>query len=110
MLRASYADTLAQGGVSVPPGQSPYKFVGSACSSRTPECQRCLEAIKAGAASAVRADGNGSGTLPGVPPGTYYLMISAFYNKQPLVWGQALQIHAGSNSITLGPQNATPLN
>ena len=110
LLRASYADSLVQGGVSVPPGVSPYKFVGNACGTRTPDCQKCLDAIKASAASAVRADGNGSGTFPGVPPGTYYLMISALYNKQPLIWGQAVQIHAGANSITLSPQNATPVN
>jgi hypothetical protein len=110
LLRASYADSLVQGGVSVPPGVSPYKFVGNACGARTPDCQKCLDAIKVSAASAVRADGNGSGTFPGVPPGTYYLMISALYNKQPLIWGQAVQIHAGANSITLSPQNATPVN
>jgi hypothetical protein len=81
-----------------------------ACGTRTPDCQKCLDAIKAGAASAVRADGNGNGTLPGVLPGTYYLMISAVYNNKPLIWGQAVQIHAGSNSITLSPQNASPLN
>jgi hypothetical protein len=37
-------------------------------------------------------------------------MISALYNKQPLVWGQAVEIHAGANSLTLDARNATPLN
>jgi hypothetical protein len=37
-------------------------------------------------------------------------MISAVYNKQPLIWGQAVQLNAGPNSITLDARNATPLN
>jgi hypothetical protein len=68
-----------------------------------------MDAVKAAAISAIRADANGAGTLPGVPPGTYYLMISTIYNKKPLVWGQAVQLKAGPNSVTLDQQSATPL-
>jgi len=110
LLRDSYADAIAKGGVSVPPGMSPYKYVASACANRTPDCQRINDAIKSNAASAVRADASGSGTFPGVPPGAYYLMISTRYNNQPLVWGQAVQLKAGSNSITLNQSNAQPIN
>lgn len=109
LLRASYGDALAQGGVSVPPGTSPYKFVGAACAGRTPDCQKSMSAIQTSAASAVRADAAGAGTFPGVPPGTYYLMISAMYNNQSLVWGQAVQLKSGRNSVTLDLSNATPL-
>jgi hypothetical protein len=110
LLRNSYADAVAKGGVSVPAGTSPYKYAGMACASRSPDCQKINDAIKANAASAVRADGNGNGTFPGVPPGTYYLMISAIYNKQPLVWGQAVELKPGANSIKLDQSNAVPLN
>ena len=110
LLRDSYANALAKGGVSVPPGVSPYKYVATACASRTPDCQKIMDAVKADAASAVRADANGSGTFPGVPPGSYYLMISARYNNQALIWGQAVQLKPGQNSLTLDPTNATPLN
>jgi hypothetical protein len=110
LLRDSYANVLSQAGISVPAGMSPYKYVGSVCSSRTPDCQRILEAINASAISSVRADANGAGTLPGVPPGTYYVMISARYNNQALVWGQAVQLKAGQNSLILEQSNATPLN
>jgi hypothetical protein len=58
----------------------------------------------------VRADANGNSTFPGVAPGTYYLMISTRYNNQPLVWGQAVQLKPGANSITLDQHNATPVN
>lgn len=69
-----------------------------------------IDVVKADAASAVRADANGSGTFPGVPSGTYYLMISAIDNEQPPVWGHAVHINPGLNSVTLDPRNATPLN
>lgn len=110
ILRDSYADALAKGGVSVPPGMSPYKYVASVCVCRTPECQKTIDAIKVNAASAARGDANGSGTLPGVPAGTYYLMISTRYNNQALIWEQAVQLKAGQNSLKLDQSNATPLN
>jgi hypothetical protein len=110
LLRDSYANALAKGGVSVPPGVSPYKFAGAACANKTPDCPKIGDAVKASAASAVRADARGSGTFPGVPPGTYYLMISALLNNQSLVWGQAVQLKPGANSLTLDQRNAVPLN
>jgi hypothetical protein len=110
LLRDSYVTSLTNGGVTLPAGMSPYKYVGTACATRTPNCQKSMDAIKAEAASAVRADFNGRGTFPGVPPGTYYLMISARYNNQSLTWSQAVQLAPGSNSITLDLHNATPLN
>ncbi len=110
LLRDSYADALAKGGVAVPPGMSPYKYVGTICTSRTPDCQKIMDTINANAASAVRADAGGAGTLPGVAPGTYYLMISARYNNQSLVWGQAVQLKPGSNSLTQEKRNPIPIN
>jgi hypothetical protein len=110
LLRDSYANAIAKGGVSVPAGMSPYNYAGSACGNRTPDCQKINDAIKANAASAVRADANGAGTFPGVPPGTYYLMISTRFNNQSLVWGQAVQLKPGSNSVTLDQANAIPIN
>jgi hypothetical protein len=110
LLRNSVADILAQQGIAVPPGSSPYKVLGIACGNRTPDCQKILDAVKANAASAVRADGNGSATFPGVPPGTYYLMISARYNNQALAWDHPIQLKPGPNSLSLDQRNATPIN
>lgn len=89
---------------------SPYKYVGTVCTARTPECQKVLDAVNANAISAARADANGTATLPGVPPGTYYLMISARYNNQSLIWGQSVQLKPGPNSLKLDQTNATPIN
>jgi hypothetical protein len=111
LLRDSYGDALAKGGIAVPAGVSPYKYVGTVCGpGKTPECQKILSVIDANAASAVRADANGRGVLPGVPPGTYYLMISTRFGNQALVWEQAVQLKAGVNSVTLDQSNATPMN
>lgn len=110
LLRDSYANIIAKAGMTVPSGMSPYKFVANTCSSRTPECQKIIDAVKADAASAVRADANGTGNFPGVAPGTYYLMISTRYNNQALVWSQPIQLNPGPNSITLDQRNATPIN
>ena len=110
LLRWSYGDSLAKGGVTVPAGISPYKYAGTACGTNSPDCPKVKAAITASSISAVRADQNGAGTFPGVPPGTYYLMISAVYNRQPYVWGQAVQVHAGANSLALDLRSAVPLN
>ena len=110
LLRNSYANLVAKAGVTVPAGMTPYKYVATICVNKSPECQKVTDAIKADAASAVRADASGNGIFPGVPPGTYYLMISTRYNNQPLAWGQAVQLKAGPNSMALDQSNATPIN
>jgi hypothetical protein len=110
LLRDNYPNALAKGGVTVPAGTSAFKYVATVCANRGQECQQSMNAVKANAASAVRADAAGAGTFPGVPPGTYYLMISTRYNNQPLFWGQAVQLKPGSNSLKLDVSNATPIN
>ncbi|HMG87571.1 MAG TPA: hypothetical protein VK574_17690 [Terracidiphilus sp.] len=109
LLRSSINDTIAKSGVNMPAGAVPFKFFGLACGNRTPDCPTIMTAIKAGAASSVRADINGRGTFPGVPPGTYYLMISTRLNNQTLLWLQPVQVRAGANSITLDARNATAM-
>jgi hypothetical protein len=109
LLRDSFANVVAKAGVAVPVGSSAYKVFGMACGTRSPDCQKIADAIKASAASAARADGNGSATLPGVMPGTYYLMVSTVYQNQPITWGQAVQLKAGANSVILDQRNATPM-
>jgi hypothetical protein len=110
LLRDSLANIVTNAGVSLPSGTSPYKALALACGNRTPDCQKIMDAIKANAVSAVRAETNGSATFNGIAPGTYYLMISTRYHNQGLVWSQAVQIAPGSNSITLDQRNATPVN
>lgn len=107
LLRESFTAAIGRAGVSVEPGTSAYKVFGNACGQRTPDCQKMVAVLNADAAASIRADANGKATFSGVPAGTYYLMISALYNKQPLFWGQQVNLKAGANSVTLTPNNAT---
>jgi hypothetical protein len=109
LLRDSYTNLLAKAGVQVPAGMSPYKYMGAACSNRTPDCQKIMAAVQAGAASAARADASGKATFPAVAAGTYYLMISARFNNESLVWDRPVQLKAGDNSLTLDQSNGTPV-
>jgi hypothetical protein len=88
---------------------SPYLYVGQACGNHTPDCAKISAAIQAQAATAARADANGSGTLPGVLPGTYYLMVSTRFNNQPYAWEQPVTLHSGTNTLKLDLSNATPI-
>jgi hypothetical protein len=106
LLCGDYDTALKKAGLVIPAGMTGQKYVGSICSGRTPDCQKAIAAIQANAASAVRADANGNGSLPGVPPGWYYL-ISTIYNKQALTWGHKVELKPGMNAITLDPTNAT---
>ncbi|HEY4011595.1 MAG TPA: hypothetical protein VGM11_15680 [Acidobacteriaceae bacterium] len=109
LLRDSVANIVTKAGVAIPAGSNPYKVLGIACGNRSPDCQKIIEAVKASAVSAARADANGSATMPAVAPGTYYLMISARYNNQALAWDHAVQLKPGANSMVLTVQNATPV-
>jgi hypothetical protein len=82
------------------------KFVASICATRTPECQKVLAAVTASAASAIRADVTGKAAFPGVPPGSYNLMISTQFNQQNLFWGLKVDLQPGANSVTLDQHNA----
>jgi hypothetical protein len=105
LLRDNVATVMAQAGVNVPAGMSPYTYLGMACGQHTPECPKIIAAVQADTAAAARADAAGKGTMPGVPAGTYYLMISTRYNNQALVWDQAVELKAGENSMALDLRN-----
>ena len=109
LLRESFANVVAKGGVAVPQGMSPYKYFGTACASRSPDCQKIADAIKANAAPSARADVNGRATISGLAAGTYYLMITARYNNQAIMWDQGVEVKPGSNSLTLDLSNGTAL-
>jgi len=106
LLRDDYDTALKKGGIAIPAGMTGPKVVASLCGTRTPECQKALAAITSDAASAIRADITGKAAFPGVPPGSYYLMISTQYNKQNLSWAFKVDLHAGANSVTLDQRNA----
>src|SRR5271154_4085284 len=76
LLRDSLAMALSKAGAPVSTGAAAHKAVKDACANPTPDCRKYLLAISADAATGLAADANGKATLPGVPPGIYYLMVS----------------------------------
>ncbi len=110
LLRDQFDKVVAKSGAAMAPGTSGVKTMVNACRNRAPDCQKISDSVKNESASAVRADAAGKGVLPGVPPGTYYLMISGVFNNQPLFWGFAVNLKPGQNSVTLDQHNATPVN
>jgi Prealbumin-like fold domain len=110
LLRTSMVNIVIKSGVTIPPDVPAGKFLGDVCATRTPDCQKIVDAIKANVASAVRADANGAASFPALPPGTYYLMIATRYNDKNLVWSHAIQLKPGPNSLTLDEHNAAPVN
>jgi hypothetical protein len=57
-----------------------------------------------------KADLNGKATLPGVPPGIYYVMLSARYKNHPIYWDLKVELKPGANSVVLDQHNAGPSN
>jgi hypothetical protein len=110
LLRQDVATVIRKSGVTIPPGTSPETTMGTACANHTPDCQKIRDALKAERAAVALSDGTGKGTFPGVPPGTYYLMIATRFNNQTLRWGFKVDLKSGPNSVTLDQSNGVPVN
>ncbi len=51
----------------------------------------------------------GKASFPGVAPGTYYLVVTAGSNTQPVLWNLKVRLDPGDNTIILDQRNATPI-
>jgi hypothetical protein len=109
LLRDSLTNALIKGGVPVAAGSTPFKAMNAACATEQ-GCQQVMAAVNSDSASLIKADANGNANFPGVPAGTYFLMISAKFSNQTIFWGQQVDLKAGANSITLDQRNSTPVN
>jgi hypothetical protein len=106
LLRDTLTNIFSKAGIQMPSGLSPQMVIATACRQRSGDCQTMNQALFANAAAGARSDASGNGTFPGVPPGSYYLMISARYNNQGLYWDQKVDLKSGANAITLNHDNA----
>lgn len=109
LLRDNVAVLLAKSGIPVPAGVPAQEAVTAACEKQKPECQKYLAVISADAATGLRSDANGKATLPGVPPGTYYLTASTKIGSLNLYWNVKLDLKAGPNSFVVDQHNAAPV-
>lgn len=110
LLREPLEAVLAKGGFQVPAGVPTFKAVLNACGAHSPDCQKAVAAINAGTATGIKLDPTGKATMQAVAPGTYYVMGSGGLNGHILLWDVKVELKAGTNSISLDPQNATPQN
>lgn len=96
-----------------PPGanikQPPIGVWAYACQTGSPVCQQALYEMRPNAVAEIRMDQTARATLPGVPPGTYYLYTIAVHNKQFLVWDLRVDLKPGPNSIVLNQANSARL-
>jgi hypothetical protein len=109
LLRDSFDSVLAKGEFPVPAGIAPYRAMVVSCAQRSPDCQTAANAINAASVTSVRTDASGKASLPGVAPGTYYLMGSTFSGGQMLLWDIKVELRPGANTIVLNERNATPV-
>jgi hypothetical protein len=107
LLRDNLETALAKGGAPVPAGVSSHRAVKEACEQKTPDCRKYLLAISADAATGLAADASGRATLPGVPPGTYFLVVSN--EKSTIYWEMKLVLKSGTNTASLDQHNAVPM-
>jgi hypothetical protein len=107
LLREDLNNVIAKSGAAMPPGVSPVTTMGNDCSKSIPDCQKILNALKAASVTSLVANSTGMGQTPGVPPGTYYLVVSATYNNKVLYWDLKVSLQAGRTSATLSVQNAS---
>ena len=107
LLRTSLLQAEMNAGATKDPNASPYLVIGQACGTHSPMCQQIGRAVQAQTASTVRADSAGNATLPGVPPGRYYLLISIkLGDQQSVAWLNPVDLKPGTNTFTLTPANA----
>jgi hypothetical protein len=96
-----------------PPGatvkESPLAVWVYSCRTGSPVCQEALFEARPNSVAEAKMDANARATLPGVPPGTYYLFAITPYSGQALVWDLRVDLKPGLNSVTLDQRNTASL-
>ncbi|MGH9941923.1 MAG: hypothetical protein ACRD9R_06140 [Pyrinomonadaceae bacterium] len=88
---------------------SPLLAWASSCKTHPPICQQALHEVQGVVAAFVKMDANGRVTLPGVPPGPYYLFTFTAYHNQPLIWDLRVDLRPGASSVVLDQRNTAAL-
>ncbi len=107
VLKSSFDQVVRGAGVTVPAGTLPIKYFAMACANQSPDCAAIANAYKASAAGGALSDSEGNATLPPLPPGTYYLFISARVGNEAWMWLQPVAIQPGQNQVVLNQSNGT---
>jgi hypothetical protein len=102
---------LMKAGFDPNPGVGPVESLFAACKighgGTQERCNQGFAAMTAGTLSGAVSDASGHGQTGALKPGHYYLVGFAPYQGHSLVWHLPVDLHAGSNSVTLTPQNGS---
>jgi hypothetical protein len=110
LLKESFNNIVRNSGIQIPAGTSAFHALQAECQKGPNECKQLLSAVAAYSAGSVKVDADGKATFPAVAAGTYYVYGAVQYNKQPLLFDLRIDLRPGTNSVTLGERNATPVN
>ena len=90
----------------------PLKAWNDACIKKAPVCRQALGRVQEAVVSQGQMPAaGGKMTLPGVPPGNYYVFAYAYSAQmlQAVVWDLSVSLKPGPHGITLDQRNITPL-
>src|ERR1700730_13428462 len=110
LLKDSFNNIVRNSDIQIPAGTSAFHALQAECQKGPNECKQVLSAVAASSAGTVKVDADGNATFPAVAAGTYYVYGAVQYNKQPLLYDLRIDLRSGTNSVTLGERNATPVN
>ena len=102
---------LMKAGFDPNPGVGPLESLFAACKighgGTQERCNQGFAAMTAGTLSGAVSDASGHAQTGALKPGHYYLVGFAPYQGHSLVWHLPVDLHAGSNAVTLTPQNGS---
>ncbi|MGH9941725.1 MAG: tetratricopeptide repeat protein [Pyrinomonadaceae bacterium] len=111
LFKQSFGEDLRRKG-QVPAGSSakltPLEFWVRSCLTPTGNCRQAMIEMRANSVADIMLDADGKATLPGVPPGAYYVYVIA-RAVPPRAWEQSVELKPGANSVTLDPRNMASL-
>jgi hypothetical protein len=102
---------LVKAGFTSGAGTAPIENLFAACKigqgGSQERCSLGMAAMTTGALGAATTDASGHAQTAALKPGRYYLVGFTPYQGHALMWHMPVDLHPGSNAVTLTPQNGS---
>jgi len=102
---------LVKAGFGAEAGAQPIEKLFAACKvsqgGDQATCARGLQAMVAGSLGMAQTDPEGHAKTAALPAGRYYVVGFVPYKGHSLMWHLPVDLKAGANALTLGPQNGS---